>query len=276
LQLNDAVTLTWWAEHSGGGGSSTQAVSLLSAPSTNTAYASTTTLTSTTGAVNGYGSGAGPWTKYTLTYKAAAADVGNFVGVFFNNATSSNWSGFDDFSISVASAPYPPLSLSATDGNSTIGLNWAASAGATSYNLKRGTVSGSYPTVIGVSGTTYTDTAVTNGTTYYYAVSAINGVGEGANSDQISATPSLPVTTAEQNSGQFTMTGTSGGGGTETVVFNNSVPGHTYTVQYCPNISTGTWTNIGTAIAGTGGKIQFPPIVINGSQGFYRILIQRE
>jgi beta-galactosidase len=274
LQLNDQVTLTWWAEHTGGSGGSTQSVSLLSAPSASAAYASTTALTSTTGAVNGYGSSSGPWTQYTLTYNAAPEDVGNFVGVYFNNTTSSNWSGFDDFSISVASAPYPPLALSATDGNASVGLNWAASGGATSYNLKRGTVSGTYPTVIGVSGTSYVDSAVTNGTTYYYVVSAINGVGEGANSDQISGTPSLPVTTTEASSGQFTLGGAAGS--TANVVFKNSVPGHTYTIQYCANITNGTWTNIGTAIAGTGGNIQFPPFVINGTQGFYRIVIQRE
>jgi predicted phage tail protein len=35
---------------------------------------------------------------------------------------------------------------------------------------------------------------VTNGTTYYYAVSALNGVGEGTRSTERSATPSAPAT----------------------------------------------------------------------------------
>src|SRR5207247_4215939 len=37
--------------------------------------------------------------------------------------------------------------------------------------------------------TTYTDLAVTNGTTYYYKVSAVNAVGEGLQSNERSARP---------------------------------------------------------------------------------------
>jgi hypothetical protein len=274
LQTNDQVTLTWWAEHTGGSGGSTQSVSLLSAPYATAAYAGATALSSTNGPVNGNGSSSGPWAQYTLTYTATAADAGNFVGVYFNNATSSNWSGFDDFNISVASAPYAPLGLTADDGDAAVSLSWTASDHATSYNVKRGAVSGVYPTIINVSGTTYNDTSVTNGMTYYYAVSAVNSLGEGANSDQISATPSSPITAIESLCGRFSLSGTSGGG--TTAVFTSSVPGHTYTIQYSPNLTTGSWTSVGPAVMGTGGSVAFPPIVITGTEGFYRVLIQRE
>src|SRR5205807_2180696 len=40
--------------------------------------------------------------------------------------------------------------------------------------------------------TSYTDTAVTNGVTYYYQVSAVNSVGEGPRSNEASATPTAP------------------------------------------------------------------------------------
>ena len=274
LQVNDQVTLTWWAEHSGGSGTSNQQVSLIGAAGAAAAYSSAVLLTSTTGPVNGSGSGAGPWAQYTLTFTSGAASAGDFVGVYFNNTTSANWDGFDDFSLTVASAPYAPLDLSAVDGDGTVSLSWSPPTGATSYNLKRGTVTGTYPTVIPVSGTTYTDTPLTDGTTYYYAVSAINNVGEGANSDQITATPSAPVTAAETNSAQIGMPALSGSNAT--VMILSSVAGHNYTLQYTPSLLSGTWTSVGAVLPGTGGGVQFPPIVISGTTGFYRILIQRD
>jgi NAD(P)-dependent dehydrogenase (short-subunit alcohol dehydrogenase family) len=48
----------------------------------------------------------------------------------------------------------------------------------------------------GVTATSYTNTGLTNGTAYYYVVSAVNAYGESSNSAQVSATPaaSTPVT----------------------------------------------------------------------------------
>jgi hypothetical protein len=44
------------------------------------------------------------------------------------------------------------------------------------------------------AATSYTDTQVTNGTTYYYVVSASNSYGTSANSNEAKATPSAPAT----------------------------------------------------------------------------------
>jgi hypothetical protein len=83
--------------------------------------------------------------------------------------------------------------VTATPGNAQVSLSWNASAGATSYNVKRGTASGGpYTTVSSPTATNYTDTNVTNGTTYYYVVSAVNANGESANSSEVSATPLAP------------------------------------------------------------------------------------
>jgi fibronectin type 3 domain-containing protein len=56
--------------------------------------------------------------------------------------------------------------------------------------VKRATVAGGpYTTVKSPSATSYTDTGLTNGTTYYYVVTAVNSAGESGNSSQVSATP---------------------------------------------------------------------------------------
>ena len=89
------------------------------------------------------------------------------------------------------SAPQPPSSLTATAGDAKASLSWPASGGAASYNVKRAATSGGpYATVAsGVTATSYADTGLANGTTYYYVVSAANAAGEGANSPEAAVTP---------------------------------------------------------------------------------------
>ena len=91
--------------------------------------------------------------------------------------------------------PAAPTGLTATAGNAQVSLSWTASSGATSYNVYRSTTSGGgYAQIAtGVTSTSYTDTSVVNGTTYYYVVTAVNGNGESGFSNQASATPQAPV-----------------------------------------------------------------------------------
>ena len=97
----------------------------------------------------------------------------------------------------VATIPPAPTGLTATAGNQQIVLNWNASSGATGYHVKRGSASGGpYAQVASPTGTSDTDTGLTNGTTYYYVVSGLNSAGESANSSQVSATPSSSTSTS--------------------------------------------------------------------------------
>jgi autotransporter-associated beta strand protein len=91
-------------------------------------------------------------------------------------------------------APVTPVGLVAVPGNGSISLRWLTSSGAGSYNLKRGTSSGNETTLVNTAGTSYTNTGLANGTTYYYVVSAVNAGGEGANSREALATPLAFVT----------------------------------------------------------------------------------
>lgn len=94
-------------------------------------------------------------------------------------------------SLIVSASPLAPTGLAATPFNSEVDLSWSASAGATSYNVLRSTTNGSgYSTIAtGVTTPSYVDTGLTNGTTYYYVVTAVNGAGTSGNSNQASAVP---------------------------------------------------------------------------------------
>jgi fibronectin type 3 domain-containing protein len=79
-------------------------------------------------------------------------------------------------------APYAASGLTATTvGNGQINLSWMAASGATSYNLYRAAESGYGsalgPFVTGITGTSYSDTGLNDGTTYYYQVVAVNSSG---------------------------------------------------------------------------------------------------
>jgi hypothetical protein len=99
---------------------------------------------------------------------------------------------------SVETAPTAPTGLAATVGSGTVTLTWNAGGGATSYTVSRGAASSGPFTTIGTvtspSPTTFTNTGLTNGTTYYYVVSGTNSIGTGPNSTPLAATPIVPPT----------------------------------------------------------------------------------
>jgi TolB protein len=65
-------------------------------------------------------------------------------------------------------------------GPHTVSLTWEAgtSANVVGYNVYRATVAGSYGLLSSMnSGTSYTDTTVENGQTYFYVVTAVDSTG---------------------------------------------------------------------------------------------------
>jgi fibronectin type 3 domain-containing protein len=90
--------------------------------------------------------------------------------------------------------PSAPSNFSATSvASSTVNLRWAPVASATIYDVKRGTAYNGPYTEVGTAiapANTYADTSgLTDGTLYYYAVTAANALGQSANSPVIFASP---------------------------------------------------------------------------------------
>ena len=115
-------------------------------------------------------------------------------------------------------APAAPTGLTVSPGSTTVYLNWNASSGATSYNVKRATVSGGpYTTVASLTANNYTDTGVANCSAYYYVVSATNSAGASTNSSEQAAVLgafALAVKPGGSPAGQFVLDAAYVAGGT--------------------------------------------------------------
>jgi fibronectin type 3 domain-containing protein len=94
--------------------------------------------------------------------------------------------------VPVGALPVVPSKLSAVGGVGQVTLTWAAAEGATSYNIYRATspgAEGNTPVRTGVTTTSFVDIGLTNGTTYYYEVTAVNSNGQSGLPSETSATP---------------------------------------------------------------------------------------
>lgn len=116
-------------------------------------------------------------------------------------ATSANGSSAPSAPVNampVAPPPPPPpavpTGLAATPGNTQVSLLWNAVSGATGYTLFRSTVQGTQGAAVTTNqaATSFVNTGLTNGTTYFYSVAAVNGNGSSLASAQVSAKPAAP------------------------------------------------------------------------------------
>jgi alpha-tubulin suppressor-like RCC1 family protein len=96
----------------------------------------------------------------------------------------------------MAALPPAPTGVAATPGNAQVTISWSPVSGATTYNIYWSTTSGVGTAGTKISGATspYLQTGLSNGTAYFYVVTALNSAGESAASVQASATPSSGVT----------------------------------------------------------------------------------
>lgn len=149
------------------------------------------------------------------------ASIGNLV----EESTKYHYTGYtgyiDEFRISKGIARWakdfkPELTLNTTMGDAQVTLSWTAVDGATSYNVKRSTTAGeTYQNIAtNVIGTSYVDTNVTNGITYYYVVTAVNADIESEYFNEAFATPVssskylLRITMNDSSEREYLLNGT--------------------------------------------------------------------
>jgi autotransporter-associated beta strand protein len=113
----------------------------------------------------------------TYYYRVAAASLG---GISTNSPV-----------IGITTTPPPPAPITAIPGNTQVFVDWGDSLGATNYVLMRSTANGGpYTTILSTTNTSYIDTGLINGTTYYYVAYATGTNGTSPLSAQTAGTPS--------------------------------------------------------------------------------------
>ncbi|MHB8573319.1 MAG: fibronectin type III domain-containing protein [Candidatus Dormibacteria bacterium] len=153
-------------------------------------FAGSTTLAASVGAAAGSWTDSGLATGQTNSYWVTAVSPQG------EGTASATVSGTAE---AQPSAPLSPAAVTGPGANQ-VSLSWSAPPdnGSTidHYNVYRGTASGAEASVAvaTTNGFSYVDNSVSPGNTYYYQVTAVNGLGEGQPSSEVyAAAPQVPV-----------------------------------------------------------------------------------
>lgn len=220
-----------------------------------------------------------PALEITLDVTPAAA-AGETVALYSFNTASNTWEVADTLTVAAdgtvsfsvrhlsvwavfkTATPPPgkPKGISAAAGNGQVTVSWKApDVGVpTSYNLYYSTSEGVTPGGNGVTAINLTDVStptvvkgLTNGTKYYFAVTAVNANGEGGISSEKSATPDANLVIPESPNGVSVTAGS----GKVTVIWNTKLTATSYNVYYYAGATTSTTTATVMA-SGTRVKVQ--------------------
>jgi fibronectin type 3 domain-containing protein len=228
------VTLTW--------------TSVSNATSYNVYYATTTGVTPANGTRI---TGASP--PYVQTGLSAGTTY-YFIVTAMNSGGESAASTEASAATPVAPPPPPPVpaaptGVSATGGTKQVTISWPAVTGATSYNLYWSQTSGvttSNGTKITGATSPAVQTALSDGTTYYYIVTATNVSGESTPSVQVAAT-TLTLTLPPTAPAAPTGLSATGGDNRVTLAWPAVSGATSYNIYYSTTSGAGTG---GTKIAG--------------------------
>jgi fibronectin type 3 domain-containing protein len=140
------------------------------------------------------GSSAQLASRFSVAPSFVADVAGSYVvGVLVSDGTVINYDIVVITANEGSALPAAPQGLQAVAGDARVTLSWTAVDGATGYIILSNTTGGvtdpGWVRTGPYTGTVITFGELTNGTTYYYWVSAVNASGEGPMSAGVSATP---------------------------------------------------------------------------------------
>ena len=194
----------------------------------------------------------------TYYYKVAAVNSSG-TGTLSSEVSTTPAADSGGGSTSTLSAP---ANMTATATTGTVSLNWDAVSGATSYTLYWATSSGitsSSSAITSISTDNYTHASLSNGSTYYYKVAAIDDAGTGTLSSEVNASPVLSVPT--------NLTATSGNG--QNVLDWDNVTGATSYTVYWDN-STGV-SSSSTTLTSISSANYTHSSLTNGTAYYYKV-----
>jgi len=206
----------------------------------------------------------GPYTKVGDTELAPYTDTGLPGGTTYYKVAAYDNAGAgpkssDDVSITIV--PSAPTGVMTTGATSTaIAISWSSVSGATGYYVYRSlTYSGPYTQVGDTTSTSFTNTGLSIGTTYYYKVAAYNSAGTGLQSSYIlaatQASSSFSITiTGTARAGQTLTATTSGTGWTGSFMWGYADSADANYYYFFSSGTSGTNSNYFTIPSGYTGK----------------------
>jgi kumamolisin len=204
----------------------------------------------------------GPYLKIGAPSVAGYGDSGLTTGTtYYYVVTAKGPDGISPNSAAAHTAPaVTPGSLTATTvSSSAITLSWAACTGATGYNILRGSAHGGPYTSVGTSTTTsYTNSGLSAGTTYYYVITATTHTGTTPDSNEAHATTLSAAPTG--------LTATAAG----SMQINLSWTASTGATGY--NILRGTKNGGPYSSAGTSSSPSFSNTGLSGGTAYYYVV----
>jgi len=218
---------------------------------------------------NVYRSITSPVTKTTGTKLTVADNSVTVSGLdngikyyFVVTAVNANGESVESVEVSATpeappSGPSAPTGVTATPGDNNATIRWAAVAGASSYNVYHSQTSpvtkATGTKSIGGIDNILTVTGLTNGTAYYFVVTAVDNGLESPESAQVTATPTAVVPPAPP-----APTGVTGapGAGAATITWPAVAGATSYNVYYSQTSPVTTATGTKVTGATSGGSVQ--------------------